>query len=148
MDELDLRILACLRQNARMTASKIGEAVNLSVSAVSERIKKLESTGIIQRYTAVIDPAHIGRAVCAFICVSVEHSRYNDSFMRAVLAHPDIEECQYVTGDFDFLVKVRTDSTRSLERVLTQVRNMGGVSFTRTLVVLSTVKQEDAALPE
>lgn len=148
MDELDMRILTCLRENARMTASAIGSLVSLSVSAVSERIKRMEKAGIIRGYTAIVSPAHMGRDVCAFICVSLSHARHNESFMRAARAHPDIDTCQYVTGDFDFIVKVAVDSTRSLERVLTEVRAMGGVSFTRTLVVLKSVKEDMPGMPE
>jgi len=142
MDDLDRQILLCLKENARMTASAIGDAIGLSVSAVSERIRRMEKSGIIRGYRVATDPERMGQDVCAFICVSLEHSRHNEAFMQAVREHEKIAECQYVTGDFDFLVKVLTDSMRSLERVLSDVRDMGGVSFTRTLVVLKAVKED------
>ncbi len=142
MDELDKKIIACLRENARMSASSIGQKVNLSVSAVIERIRRLEKSGVIRQYTALIDPAYMGRDICAFISVSLEHPKHNENFSKCVNENPHIEECHYVTGDFDFLVKVATDSTRSLESVLGEIKSIQGVSLTRTLVVLSTVKQD------
>ncbi|MCL1796158.1 MAG: Lrp/AsnC family transcriptional regulator, partial [Clostridia bacterium] len=108
MDELDRQILSSLKSNARMTASAIGDTIGLSVSAVSERIKRMERSGVIRGYTVATDPHRMGQDVCAFICVSLEHSRHNTAFMQAVRDHEKIIECQYVTGDFDFLVKVLT----------------------------------------
>lgn len=148
MDDTDRRILRCLRENARMSASMIGGRVNLSVSAVIERIRKMENSGTIRQYTTLVDPACMGRDICAFISVSLEHPKYNEGFSQSVRKNDHIDECHYVTGDFDFLVKVATDSTRSLESVLGEIKSIRGVSLTRTLVVLSTVKQDVPVIPE
>ncbi len=147
MDELDKKILRCLRENARMSASAIGMRVNLSVSAVIERIKKMEREGIIRQYTTLIDPAYVGRDICAYISVSLEHPKHNENFSQSVQKNSHIDECHYVTGDFDFLVKVATDSTRSLESILGEIKSIPGVSLTRTLVVLSTIKQDVPGIP-
>lgn len=148
MDEIDKKILRCLRENARMSASAIGTRVNLSVSAVIERIKKMEAGGIIRQYTTLLDPACVGRDICAYISVSLEHPKHNENFSQRVRENSHIDECHYVTGDFDFLVKVATDSTRSLENVLGEIKSIRGVSLTRTLVVLSTVKQDVPGIPD
>ena len=73
LDSVDKKILACLSENSRMNSSAIGAKVNMSVSAVIERIKRLESTGIIKSYTVIIDPAKIGRDLLAFIDVSTDY---------------------------------------------------------------------------
>ena len=78
MDDIDRKILYCLRDNARMSASAIGGRIGLSVSAVIERIKKMEACGLIRQYTTLIDPAYIGRDICAYISVSLEHPKHND----------------------------------------------------------------------
>lgn len=140
MDEIDQKILYFLRENARMTASAIGGQVNLSVSAVIERIKKMESTGIIRQYTTLVDHAYMGRDICAYISISLEHPKYNDNFTKMIAQSGHVDECHYVTGDFDFLVKVATDSMRALEGVLGEIKSIQGVSLTRTHLVLSTVK--------
>lgn len=142
MDQTDKEILKCLLQNARMPASLIGKQVNLSVSAVLERIRKLENTGVIQQYTVQIDPKKIGKDLVAFISVSLDHPRYNDDFVARIKKDRRITECHYITGDFDFLLKVMTHSTESLEATLRTIKNIPGVSLTRTLVVFSTLKQE------
>ena len=145
MDRIDIRILNCLKKNSRENASVIGEKVNMSVSAVIERIRKLENAGIIRQYTVVLDPKQIGKDLSALISVGVEHPQYNDGFTEFVKSYPEIVECHYVTGDFDFIVKVLTDSTGSLERILNEIKSVPGVSVTKTLVILSTVKNDFSA---
>ena len=147
MDDLDRKILGCLRENARLSASAISARVSLSVSAVIERIRKLEQSGVIRQYTTLLDPALIGRDICAYISVSLEHPKHNENFSQRVRENTHIDECHYVTGDFDFLVKVATDSTHSLESVLGEIKSIRGVSLTRTLVVLSTIKQDVPGMP-
>ena len=101
MDNIDIKILNLLKQNARMSASEIGEKINLSVSAVLERIKKLEKSGIIKQYTLILDPKLINKDVSAFISIGLDHPKYNESFIESVLDHKQIVECHYY-GDSDF----------------------------------------------
>jgi Lrp/AsnC family leucine-responsive transcriptional regulator len=148
MDIVDIKILKCLKENARINASEIGERINMSVSAVIERIKKLETAGIIQQYTVVLDAKKIGKDVLAFISVSLEHPKFNDSFSESVLGIEQIIECHYITGDFDFLLKVIAGSTQELTNILHEIKSINGVSLTKTLVVLSTIKSRFSVLPE
>ena len=106
MDSVDVKIIECLKANSRENASVIGSKVNMSVSAVIERIKKLEASGIIKQYTVVLDNDKLGLDLTAFISVSMEHPKYNDGFVEFVMCHPQIVECHYITGDFDFLLKI------------------------------------------
>jgi len=148
MDSIDVKILGYLRENSRVNASVIGEKINMSVSAVIERIKKLESSGIIKQYTAILEPQLIGKEFMAFVSVSLEHPKYNDRFVEFVCDHPDIIECNYITGDFDFILKVITYSTGSFAQILNQIKSIPGVSHTKTIVVMSTFKNECSVLPE
>ena len=148
MDMTDIRILALLKENARISASEIGEKVSMSVSAIIERIKKMESAGIIMQYTIVLGSKKIGKDISAFISVSLEHPKYNESFTDSVKAQTDIAQCYYITGDFDYILKVVTESTASLERTLNDIKRIQGVSQTKTIVVFATVKEEYAILPE
>jgi len=142
MDKTDIKILECLRENSRVNASQIGERINMSVSAVIGRIKKLESSGIIKRYTTIFDEKMLGKETMAFISVRLEHPKYNESFRESVKKQPEIIECYYLTGDFDYILKVITASTSSLAHILDEIKGIKGVSLTRTLVVLNTVKDE------
>ncbi|MBQ7491295.1 MAG: Lrp/AsnC family transcriptional regulator [Clostridia bacterium] len=147
MDEIDVKILKCLRTNARENASVISEKVNMSVSAVIERIRKLEASGLIERHTTILNSAKAGKDVNAFFEVSLEHPKYIDRFQTVVRENREILECHYITGDFDFLLRVVTDNTPSLERLLNMVKSIPGVQNTRTILILSTVKDEHSVDP-
>lgn len=147
LDVIDIQILNALKHNARTNASEIGEAINMSVSAVIERIRKLESSGVVERYTILLDHKKLGMDVAAYISVSLEHPKYNDGFVEAVRDDASIVECSYITGDFDFLLKVITCSTDGLTSALTKIKSIEGVSLTRTQLVLATNKNEVTAMP-
>ena len=148
MDSLDYQILCCLKENARENATNIGAKISLSTSAVIERIKKLEASGLIQQYTTIIDQSVSGREMTAFISVRLEHPKFNESFCEVMADHDEVVECHYIAGDFDFILKIVTTSAKSLEEVLNLIKSTNGVSLTRTSVVLSTSKQEVCLLPE
>lgn len=140
MDSIDLRILKCLEANGREKASKISQTINLSVSAVIERIKRMEAQGIIKGYTVVLDQKLMGKGLTAFISVRLEHPKFNEEFINQITLNSDVPECFYIAGDFDYMLKVETDSTDSLEGVLRDIKGISGVALTRTIFVLSTVK--------
>lgn len=148
MDAIDYKILQHLRDNARQKASAIGEAISLSVSAVLERIRKMEKDGIIEGYTVVLDQKKLGNDMTALMEVSLEHPRYFDSFTAMVQANENVISCDYLTGDFDFMLKVLTDSSESLERIHRQIKSVEGVSATRTHFVLKNIKNEVTVIPE
>lgn len=100
MDNVDIKILNYLKENSRQKASSISEEINLSVSAVLERIRKLENSGIIKKYTMVLDRKKIGYDMLAYIEVGLEHPKYYDNFTEEVLKNKQILSCHYITGDF------------------------------------------------
>lgn len=148
MDSLDYEILCCLKENSRENATNIGAKINLSTSAVIERIKKLEASGLIKQYTTIIDQNISGRELTAFISVRLEHPKFNESFISTIKDDEEIVECHYIAGDFDFILKVITTSGKTLENVLNNIKSLAGVSLTRTSVVLSTNKNEVCLLPK
>lgn len=148
MDKIDYEILTCLKENARENATNIGAKINLSTSAVIERIKKFESSGLIKQYTIVIDQQSLGGELMAFISVRLEHPKYYENFVELINAHNSISECYYIAGDFDFILKVITKTAQKLEDILNYIKSIEGVSLTRTSVVLSTNKNEVCLLPE
>lgn len=148
MDLIDYRLLACLKENARENATNIGAKINLSTSAVIERIKKLESSGVIQGYTTIINQSVLGREIMAFIYVSLEHPKHNENFIRLVNENTSVAECHYIAGDFDFILKVIAQGGNMLENILNYIKAIEGVSLTRTAVILSTNKCEVCLLPD
>ena len=139
--------MKCLTRNARDNASRIGEEVGLSVSAVIERIRKMESMGIISGYTAIIDEEVAGYSTHALISIRLEAPKYNSSFEEKMKVHSLVMECYYITGDFDYIVRVVTRSAQELTEVLNDIKETPGVSLTRTYVVLSGVKNTRTMQP-
>ena len=148
MDLIDYKILACLKENSRENATSIGAKINLSTSAVIERIKKLENSSVIEGYTILLNQNALGRELMAFIYVSLEHPKYNANFIRMIKENTSVAECHYIAGDFDFILKVITQKGNTLEEVLNYIKAISGVSLTRTSVVLSTNKCEICLLPD
>lgn len=147
MDHIDSKILSCLTRDARMNASQISQQVNLSVSAVIERMKKMEASGLIKGYTAVIDEKQAGFNVQALISIRLEHPKYNQEFNRQMCGHDRVMECFYITGDFDYIARIGVSSTEELTKVLHDIKQIPGVSLTRTYVVLDNVKENMPAIP-
>ena len=147
MDRMDKSILKHLKENSRQTASRIGQNIHLSVSAVIERIRKLERTGIIQKYTVILDEKQLGNTLTVFVLLQLSHSKYHEPFTSEILIHEDICECHAISGNMDYLLKIVTNSASSLELIQQELRKMPGVSGLKTLYVLSTVKNEYSVLP-
>lgn len=141
IDELDILILDALQKNGRLKRGDLAELVGLSLPAASDRLRKLEERGFITGYAAVVDARKFGKDVTAFVQVFVDTSLHYEHFLRQVQRNPEILECHAVTGDGTHLLKIRTDNTATLERVLSQIQSWKEVQRTITSVVLSTTKE-------
>ena len=147
MDNIDLVILQALQENGRDTASNISKQIHLSVSAVLDRIHKLEETGVVKKYTVLVDSRKLGFDVLAMMEVRLEHPRFYDSFVEAVLQNEHIVDCYYLTGDFDFNLKICCRSSDELEAQHRFVNEIPGVSATITHYVLKEVKNIYEVVP-
>ena len=141
LDEIDLKLLALLQDDGRMSQHDLAEAVRLSSPATGERIRKLEERGVIKAFTAVLDPKLLGADVTAFIAVALDGSRFYPDFVERARAHSEIQECHAVTGQGSHLLKIRTRDTSTLERLLAEVQSWPGVQGTTTSIVLSALKE-------
>ncbi|HEX6910457.1 MAG TPA: Lrp/AsnC family transcriptional regulator [Longimicrobium sp.] len=141
LDEIDIRLLEMLQEHGRTSQHDLAQAVGLSSPAVGERLRKLEERGIIRHFTVVVDPRRVGRDVTAFIFVGINGSRFYPEFRQRVQDHPEVLECHSVTGQGSHLLKIRTDSTSTLEALLAEIQAWPGVQWTTTSIVLSTVKE-------
>ncbi len=143
LDRTDRRILALVQKDASLAQAEIAKRVGLSTAAVHERVKKLEAAGVIRRWTAVVDPAAVGAEVCAFVEVFFEHPRFEKGFLERAKKLDAVLECHHITGEFSLLLKVRVGDMPALqELLLEQLSSQEGVRQTRTVMVLSTVKEE------
>ncbi|MFB6278060.1 MAG: Lrp/AsnC family transcriptional regulator [Salinibacter sp.] len=141
IDEIDAKILELLQRRGRMQRSDVADEVNLSISAVSERMRKLEERGVIEDYTAVVDAKRLRLDITAFIRVSVDGSEHYSNFVDEVKDMDHVLEVHSITGAGSHLMKVRTADTTALERFLSDIQALPGVSKTTTSIVLSTFKE-------
>lgn len=148
MDSTDRRILKCLSENSRQSATEISRTVHLSIAAVIERIHKLERSGVIRQYTIVTDQHKMGNGVTALMEVSLEHPRYYDDFTRAMNKNSSVVSCDYLTGDYDFMLKIQTQSSETLEQLHRVIKSIKGVSGTKTYFVLKEIKNGLTAISE
>jgi Lrp/AsnC family leucine-responsive transcriptional regulator len=137
VEETDRAIVAALTGDGRCSYTDLADRVGLSVSAVHQRVRRLEQRGVITGYAARINLESLGLPLTAFIAIKpIDPAGADDTPSR--LAHlGEIESCYSVAGDENYLLKVRVASPAQLERLLQQIRAAASVS-TRTTVVLST----------
>jgi Lrp/AsnC family transcriptional regulator, leucine-responsive regulatory protein len=138
LDDIDRGILALLQENCRISLARIGAEVGLSAPSVVERVKKLEDGGVIRGYHAVLDARRLGVDITAFIGVSISHPRLLNEFESEIRDVEGVLECHHVTGAYSLMLKVKTENTSSLERLISRLRSIDGVDRTETMVVLST----------
>lgn len=143
MDAIDIKILELLQKDGRTSHSEIAKLVGLSAPSIGERVKKLESSGIIRRYVGILDPHKVNRPITAIIAVSLDKPIHAKTFLQRIQELEDVLECYHVTGEMDYLLKVRTRSTTALESLISSdLRPLDGVVSTRTSVILSSPKEE------
>lgn len=148
IDEIDAEILRLLQARGRMKRNAIARKVDLSVSAVSERMRKLEERGVIAGYYAVVDAKRLHLDITAFIRVSVDGSEHYEAFVDRVTAMDEVLEAHSVTGEGSHMLKVRTRNTTTLERLLSRIQALPGVTGTTSSIVLSTFKETRAVSTE
>lgn len=143
MDEYNLKILNMLQNSGRISHSEISSVIGLSVPAITCRIKKLEKEGIIAGYYTKIDAKKMGKDVTAFINVKINHPKVYTSFVNSISKIEEVQECHHIIGEFDYLLKVKTENTSTLEYLISnKIRALPGVSRTLTTVVLSSIKED------
>jgi Lrp/AsnC family leucine-responsive transcriptional regulator len=142
MDTFDSKILRLLSQNARMTGADIARKVNLSLPAVTERLRKLTRDGIIDKYTIRLNRDKLSMKLMAFIHVWIDHTK-NVNARDQVIAIPEVLECHHMAGDCDLLLKVLVKDTAALEELLiNKIKTIKSITRTSTTIILSSYKEE------
>ena len=107
----------------------------------------MEKEGIIKNFTVTLDTKKLGYDITAYVGVTLEHPNCYDGFIEVINCMPAVLSCSYITGDFDFLLKVMTDTTDGLEKIHREIKTIKGVMAIKTFFVLSNVKDE-ISIPE
>src|SRR3990170_3414345 len=134
LDAIDCTILELLQKQGRTRRNELAEKVGLSLPAASERLRKLEEHGIIQGYFAKVDHKKLGKDITAFVTVTVDSSKHFTQFVEHLTNSDEIMECHAVTGEGTHMLKVRTENTGSLEKLLAKIQSWQGVVKTTTSV--------------
>ena len=141
MDEKDKLILSLLQKDGRMTASEMAEKVDLSVPAVTERIRKLTDGGVLKEFRAVLEAKKVDYDVTAYILLDMSSSNSYGDMVQYAQDNDEVLECHSITGEGSHILKVRTHDTSSLESLLRNIQSWPGVIRTHTMIVMSTFKE-------
>jgi Lrp/AsnC family leucine-responsive transcriptional regulator len=138
VDAIDRRLLDLLRGNGRLSYAELARQVGLSAPAVHERVGKLEASGVIQGYSATVQPEAVGLGVTAIIGVVQDSSGDTDELVKALYEFPEVESCYFMAGEEAFALNVRVATIAELERVIVKLNRTPGIARTRTAIALST----------
>lgn len=136
LDDTDIRIVNLLLQNGRASFASIGEAVGLSPHGAADRVRRLQRAGIIKGFTATVDLESVGRALDAFIDVRLLPKTAPETFERYVRELPAVREVAFVTGRFDYHIRVACHHADDLDATVRAIRREAGAAQTETRIVL------------
>lgn len=143
LDHYDRVLLAAIQEDARTPQSALGERANLSTAAVNRRLRILADEGVIERYTACINPKAVGYGLTIVVEVKAEHERadLHDEMRQGFKDCPQVQQCYYVTGDCDFvLILLVRDMDQYVELTRRLFHGNNNVKTYKTLVVMDRVK--------
>ncbi len=142
MDKIDTQILDLLRRNGRASFASIGETVGLSPHGTADRVRRLERDGVITGYTVEVDPDRVGRPVDALVDIRLLGSTDPDEFERLAAGLPAVTEIVFLTGRFDFQLRLACNDAEDLDRTVRKVRREGGVAATETRIAMRSARLE------
>ena len=140
LDAIDCKILVELQKDGRESASNIAEKIMVSVPTITERIRKLQDSGVITGFQAVVDPTSIGLDVAAIITVISGSSQYYKEVTLAAEETPEVVQCFSTTGNGSHTLLVTTKNSNTLEELLRKIQSWPGVTRTETQIILSSYK--------
>jgi Lrp/AsnC family leucine-responsive transcriptional regulator len=147
LDAIDVAILDALQRDGRLPIVALAKAVGLSATPCAERVRALEGAGMIDGYTARLDPARLGLGLLVFIEIAIDRTSQDafDQFRRAIDRIPQVQECHMVAGGFDYLLKVRVADMAAYRAFLGEVLSrVPGIRETHTYAVMERVKESQA----
>ena len=150
LDDFDRRIIAALVEDGRMTVTDLAMAVGLSKTPCQVRLRRLQESGVIRGFRAMVDPAKLGMDHVAFAEVKLSDTRESalTEFNDAVRRIPEVEECHMIASSFDYLLKVRTADIRRYRTVLGEkISALPHVASTSTFVAMETVLESGSKRP-
>ncbi|MFV8281484.1 Lrp/AsnC family transcriptional regulator [Christiangramia marina] len=144
IDELDKRILKHLQEDSKKTNKEIANDLKLSVTAIYERIKKLERDGIIAKYVALVNPENVGKGFMVLCQIKlIQHKKeILTKFEKDITSLPEVIECLHVSGDYDYILKVLVkDMDEYREFMVAKLTSLDHIGSTKSVFTINKVKQ-------
>jgi len=144
IDELDKRILKHLQEDSKKTNKEIANDLKLSVTAIYERIKKLERDGIISKYVALLNPESVGKGFMVLCQIKlIQHKKeILTKFEKDITSLPEVTECLHVSGDYDYILKVLVkDMDEYREFMVAKLTSLDHIGSTKSVFTINKVKQ-------
>lgn len=145
LDAIDIEILRILQVDGRITNAELAKHINMSPPPTLERVKKLEKSGVIKKYAALLDPAAVGIETYTFVEVTLARhgSETVAEFIKEIKILDEVMECHHITGDADFLLKIAIPNIAEYEKLLlNKLTKLPQIQHLKTMMVLSTMKNE------
>lgn len=145
LDRIDRKILATLQDNGRISNVELARDVNLSPTPCLERVRRLESTGYIEGYSARLSAEKLGMGLTVFVQLTLDRTKPDvfDRFREDIADIPEITECHMVAGGFDYLIKIRTSDMNAYRNMLgDRLAALKSVLTTHSYVVMEEVKND------
>jgi Lrp/AsnC family transcriptional regulator, leucine-responsive regulatory protein len=147
LDAIDYLLLTALQRDARLTNTELARRVKLSPAGLQRRLKKLEETGLIDRYVALVNREAVGLDMLCFVQVTLQRHQPEliQQFRVLIQSVPEVLECHHITGEYDYLLKVVVRNRHHLEQFLVETLTPApGMDKIRTSLVLSEIKMSTA----
>ena len=142
MDSKSRQILDLLQRNGKMSYADIGTEIQLSVTAVKERIKRLIQDGVLTKNVWLVNPNALGQDICAFVQVLMPVPSEESNFVDQMRKVPEVLECHSITGDYSYLLKIRVPNTMRLEELMSEkITSLNGVVQTNSIIALTSFKE-------
>ena len=156
LDEKDLAILTIIQENSKLTANQIAKKINIPITTVFAKIRRMEEMGIIKQYRAILSAEKLNLGTAAFILASVSYNAKNEDqtpisqrqVAEEIARFAEVQEIHIITGDWDILVKLRAENVEAVGKfVVDKLRLIKGLDKSLTCMVFETVK-ESTSLPQ
>jgi Lrp/AsnC family leucine-responsive transcriptional regulator len=144
LDKTDFQILNALVRNGRASFASLGDEVGLSPHGAADRVRRLQKASIITGFTATVDLQTVGRALDAFIDVRLLPTTNPEQFERSARALPAVQEVAFVTGRFDYLIRLACRNADDLDATIRSLRGDFGAAYTETRIVLRATASRHA----
>lgn len=147
LDDIDLRLLRMLQANSNLTTKELAAKVNLSTTPVFERVKKLEKSGYIKNYIAVLDAEKLDKGLTVFCNITLkEHTRaIGNQFVKDIVSLEEVVECYNISGDYDFLLKILVKDMKEYQNfVLNHLGSVKNIGSAQSTFVMGEIKNSNA----